>query len=157
MEMLEIITHQYRAAMKMLENAIDACPEPLWSDAGYKNPFWNVAYHALFYTQLYLQPDEPSFQPWVNHHAGSQNMPADIEPYIREQVLEYLRFCREEVDTKLPLLDLESPSGFHWLPFSKGEVQLYNIRHLQQHIGELCERLGNSGIDVSWVAGDRKE
>jgi hypothetical protein len=157
MSMLEVITHQYRASLKMLENAINACPEPLWMDTSFKNPFWNVAYHALFYTHLYLQPDEPSFQPWVNHHTGSQNMPSDIEPYNREQVLAYLQVCREEVSAKLKLLDLESPSGFHWLTFSKGEVQIYNIRHLQQHIGELCERLGKAGIDIDWVAGDRKD
>ena len=157
MEMTEIITKQYRAALKMLENAINACPEPLWLDTGYKNRFWHVAYHALFYTHLYLQPDEPSFRPWVNHRWDSQNMPTAIEPYTRSQILEYLQVCREEVNAKLPLMDLERPSGFPWLTFSACEVQIYNIRHLQQHIGELCERLGNSGIDVNWVASDRKE
>jgi hypothetical protein len=31
------------------------------------------------------------------------------------------------------------------------ELQLYNIRHLQLHTGELCERLGTTGVDVEWV------
>ena len=83
-------------------------------------------------------------------------MPQAGEPYTREQVLEYLQICREEVTARLPLLDLESASGFNWLPMSKCEVQIYNIRHIMQHTGELSDRLGNRfGIDVEWVASDR--
>ncbi|MEZ4615731.1 MAG: hypothetical protein R2867_09500 [Caldilineaceae bacterium] len=29
--------------------------------------------------------------------------------------------------------DLSAPSGFSWLPFTKFELQIYSIRHLQQH------------------------
>ena len=49
-------------------------------------------------------------------------------------------------------LDLQAESGFDWLPFNKLELQFYNIRHIQQHTGELCERLGTVGdIEVDWV------
>jgi hypothetical protein len=49
-------------------------------------------------------------------------------------------------------MDLEAESGFYWLPFDKLELQFYNIRHVQQHTGELCERLGAQGeIEVDWV------
>ena len=155
MDMLEILSNQYRASLKMLEKVILACPEPLWLDVGYKNRFWHVAYHALFYTHLYLQTDEASFRPWANHRQNFQNMDKIGESYTRKQILEYLQVCREEVSAKLPLLDLESASGFPWLKMSKCEVQIYNIRHLQQHTGELSDRLGNHGIDVDWVGSDR--
>jgi hypothetical protein len=47
---------------------------------------------------------------------------------------------------------LEAESGFYWLPFDKLELQFYNIRYLQQHTGELCERLGAHGeLQVQWV------
>jgi hypothetical protein len=74
--------------------------------------------------------------------------------YRREDVLEYLAFCRNEVETRLVALGLEGESsGFSWLPFGKLELQLYNIRHLQHHIGELYERLGTqAAIEMSWVA-----
>ena len=44
-------------------------------------------------------------------------------------------------------------NGFDWLPMNKAELQIYTIRHLQQHAGEtLMERLGSrAGIDVDWV------
>jgi hypothetical protein len=49
-------------------------------------------------------------------------------------------------------MDLEAQSGFYWLPFGKLELQFYNIRHIQQHTGELCERVGAIGdIEVEWV------
>ncbi len=35
---------------------------------------------------------------------------------------------------------------------SKAELQIYTIRHLQQHIGELMERLGSRAeVDVDWA------
>jgi hypothetical protein len=49
-------------------------------------------------------------------------------------------------------LDLDAESGFHWLRFDKLQLQFYNIRHIQHHTGELCERLGGTGeIEVAWV------
>jgi hypothetical protein len=42
----------------MLRGAIDACPATLWTSDRYVNPFWQVAYHTLFYTHLYLQPQK---------------------------------------------------------------------------------------------------
>ncbi|HNS50851.1 MAG TPA: hypothetical protein PKO09_06665 [Anaerolineae bacterium] len=51
----------------------------------------------------------------------------------------------------------EAGSGFHWLPFSKLELRHYSIRHLQQHTGELMERLGaRSGVSVNRM-GSRDE
>jgi hypothetical protein len=56
------------------------------------------------------------------------------------------------VDIQVESLDIAAGSGFDWLPFDKMELQLYNIRHIQQHTGELCERLGAQGeIQVDWV------
>jgi len=48
-------------------------------------------------------------------------------------------------------MDLQAESGFHWLPFNKLELQLYNLRHTQQHIGELYERLDKYDIKLNWV------
>jgi hypothetical protein len=50
-------------------------------------------------------------------------------------------------------MDLEAVSGFAWLPFARLELQLYAIRHVQQHVGELTERLGSrESISVDWIA-----
>ena len=61
------IKSQYYASLEMLRQAIEECPESLWSGSEYKNEFWHIAYHVLFYTHLYLQPSEEEFIPWEKH------------------------------------------------------------------------------------------
>jgi hypothetical protein len=148
-----IIQSQYLAASEMLKHTIEKCPAELWLGAHYKNRTWHIAYHALFYAHLYLSETEKTFKPWCKHRPDSNDLRKIGEPYSQDEVLEYLAICQQEVKRLLPILDLDSSeSGFYWLPFSKLELQFYNIRHLQQHTGELMERLGVArGIDVDWV------
>lgn len=162
MDTAQIIISQYHAALAMLEDAVVKCPDALWDAPEPPNRFYQVAYHALFYTHLYLQPTHDDFTAWERHIEGShafghtpgEDQPplAEGDPYTKQDVLDYLEFCRNEASTIVPTLDLESESGFHWLPFGKLELQFYSIRHIQQHTGELAERLGaGHGIDVDWV------
>jgi hypothetical protein len=158
-----IIRSQYLAALEMLRQAIVQCPEPLWYDEGYRNPFWHIAYHALFYTHLYLQHAGEDFSPWAQHREQYEflgpvpwpphNEPAIGAPYSQEEVLAYHAFCLAQIEDVVSALDLDAPSGFSWLPFGKLELQFYNIRHIQHHTGQLCERLRTrEGIGVGWVA-----
>jgi hypothetical protein len=55
---------QYHAALAMLKQTIEKCPDDLWTSQGQSPAFWRVAYHTLFYTHLYLQPDEKAFRAW---------------------------------------------------------------------------------------------
>ncbi|NIV30349.1 MAG: hypothetical protein GWN58_12900, partial [Anaerolineae bacterium] len=72
--------------------------------------------------------------------------------YSKEDLLAYLELCRKQVEEQVAAVDLEAESGFHWLPFDKLELQFYNIRHIQQHTGELYERLGAAGgPELHWV------
>jgi hypothetical protein len=76
MSVNSIIQSQYQAALDMLKEAVSLCPEELWDDTAYKNRFWNIAYHALFYTHLYLQPNLEAFSPWEKHRPDSEQMQA---------------------------------------------------------------------------------
>jgi len=153
---------QYRAALDMLERAIELCPDNTWFSTEYRNRFWHVAYHSLFYTHLYVQPSEGNFQAWSKHVPNSnylgprpwaKNEPFQIpEPYAKPDVQDYLKLCRGEVEKQVPLIRFEDASGFDWLPFNKLELQFYNIRHLQHHTGQLIERLRTAaGIGVDWI------
>lgn len=49
-------------------------------------------------------------------------------------------------------IEPEAASGFDWIPLNEFELQIYTIRHLQQHTGELAERLGTAaGLEIPWV------
>jgi hypothetical protein len=157
-----VIQAQYLAALAMLGEVVERCPDSMWTVRTPTSPFWRIAYHALVYTHLYLQPTERDFVPWAKHRAEHELLgplpwpphraPAVGQPYSRAEVLEYLERCREEVAARVPTLDLTAASGFSWLPFGKLELQFYSIRHIQQHVGELADRLGvELGVQIDWV------
>jgi hypothetical protein len=161
-----ILKSQYRAGLAMLREAIEQCPEDLWYSTEPTNAFWQVAYHVLFFTHLYLQPDEQSFRPWKHHQSNCQHpdgipdradpnspLPLIPIPYTKAQALEYCQFCTEMVETAVDALDLRSPnSGFHWYPISKLEHQIVNIRHIQHHTAQLADRLrAATNFGVRWA------
>jgi len=158
----EILGKQYRASMTMLREAVSKCPESLWLASEYPNKSWHIAYHVLFCTHMYLQNTYEEFTPWKKHRENYQwlgrlpwpphDQPKIETPYTKEEILEYLQICCEEVEAKVPSLDFNAPSGFHWLPFSKLELQIYNIRHIHHHTGQLIDRLRTvAQIGIGWV------
>jgi len=151
----ETITAQYLAALAMLRQAIVACPDALWDDPAHRNRAWHIAYHALFYTHLYVQPSLREFVPWTKHRQDLQNMgdaAAAVEALSKAEILAYLDLVQAEIVVQTAALDLDAASGFDWIPLRKFELQFYTIRHIQQHTGELCERLSAAGgLDVDWV------
>jgi len=163
MDTKALIRSQYHATLDMLEEAIRTCPESLWADTSYTNAFWHVAYHAVFYTHLYLSDSLEGFVSWSKGRPeyeflgdslpwAPQQKPNIGEPYTADEVLEYMTFCRQVVEDTIPTVDLEAASGFEWLPFTKLELQFYNIRHTQHHTGQLSERLRKSaGTGIGWV------
>lgn len=147
MEIKKVIQSQYYAALKMLQQTVENCPDTIWNDDKDAPRFWQIVFHTLFYVHLYLQPEEKDFIPWEKQRGEAQFLgnlpwapdqkPVIGEPYSKEEILQYLDFCQNEVDAKIPLLDLKAASGFAWLPMNKLELQVYNIRHIMQHTGEL--------------------
>jgi hypothetical protein len=155
MDIKTILQSQYQATLEMLKNAIEQCPESIWADPETKNKFWHITFHGLFFTHFYLHPTEGDFVPWEKHRDVVSLSPSDdpnaVQPYSQTELLEYLVFCQKQVREKVTAADLEAESGFHWLPFTALEKHIYNIRHTQLHTGELCERLGQAGINIDWV------
>jgi len=167
MDTLGTILSQYRASLRMLHSTIVACPADLWNTAGDANRFWHIAYHALFYTHLYLSCSEQEFQPWgkARHEYNflgplpwpPHEKPKIGEPYSRAEILEYHDWLLERVPGLVRGADLEAASGFPWLPFDRLELHIYNIRHIQHHAGQLIERLRRAGIEgIDWVGRDHE-
>lgn len=151
MYLAAILISQYLASLEMLKQTITLCPESLW-DAGDKNKFWQIAYHALFFTHVYVQDSEASFTRWTKDHGEEDDVfftPG--EPYDKATVLEYLAFCQREVADRVPRLNLEEASPFHRRQRTRLELQIYSIRHIMQHMGELAERLSGLSEEIDWV------
>lgn len=151
MNIKQVLQSQYLASLDMLKTAIEKCPPQVWDDPNDKFKFWSKAYHAVFYVHFYLQTAEKDFIEWEKHHDPD----GDI-PFSKEDVLEYLEFAKGQVIERLPVTDLDAESGFHWYPVNKLELQFINIRHVQQHTGELYECLGiRTGAELPWVGYDK--
>jgi hypothetical protein len=166
-ELRAVLKRQYHAAMAMLRGAIERCPDELWHDATPANACWQVAYHALYYTHLYLQPTEAAFRPWPGHRADVQHedgiagpsdpasgLPLLPAPYTRDEVLAYWRHLVATIDGAVDALDLLArDSGFWWYRISKLEHQFVNLRHLQHHAAQLADRVrAAAGAGVDWVS-----
>jgi hypothetical protein len=162
MDPTSALISQYRAALRMHRASIEVCPADLWTDETFENRFWNLSYHTLFYTHLYLSRSEAAFEPWEKGRKLCQYMGRlpwppheQVEigpPYTREALLEYVDFVEEKIGDAIREDDPEAESGFEWIPFNRFQLHLYNIRHLQHHTGQMIERLRvATGKGVGWV------
>jgi hypothetical protein len=157
------LKRQYHASLAMLAQAVERCPDGLWTDCSYPNAFWHVAYHVLYCTHAYLHADMKAFRPWQKHRDEYQFMgriplpphrpPRIGEPYAKAEILEYWSCCYAFVDEAVDRMDLGAPEcGFPWYAMSKLEHQLVNLRHVQHHAAQLADRLRTKGgIGVDWV------
>ncbi|WAH36104.1 DinB family protein [Alicyclobacillus dauci] len=146
----EMIWGQFGASIDMLENAVLACPEGVWSASSEKPRwkerdvagFWYVVYHTLFWLDRYLTNPPTDFIPRAPFTLDELD-PAGILPervYSKDEMLQYLQECREKChDTIMSLNDedVREPCGLDWLPVTRAELLLYNLRHVQHHVGQL--------------------
>lgn len=137
-----ILWRQYGAAIDMLENAILACPDGLWCDRSRQPEFWYVAYHTLFFLDLYSHGTVDGFRP-PEPFTLDELDPAGVLPprvYTRAELGAYLRLGREKARAAVAALTDETaqrPCRIPWLQLSEGELVLDNLRHVQHHAAQL--------------------
>jgi len=136
------VTGQFGAAIDMLEQGIHACPESLWGDRTRYPEYWYVVFHVLFWLDLYLSETREGFTPPAPF--GLEELdPAGVLPprvYTREELLTYLAHGRAKMQRCLAGLTTEQaarPNAHGRVGLSTGELLLYNLRHVQHHVGQL--------------------
>ncbi|MCZ7543799.1 MAG: DinB family protein [Anaerolineae bacterium] len=171
---------QFGAAIDMLENALLACPAPLWTERLWSaSPppwfptqfaeFWYVTYHALIWLDLYLSglPEE-EFSPPAPFAQGEVDSIEALpeQPYTREALHAYLVSLRQKCRTRLLQLSDEQARRPVAYPWSQGqsvsflELQLYNLRHVQEHAAQLGLFLGQRAVpdaNLDWVVRAKDE
>jgi uncharacterized damage-inducible protein DinB len=153
------ILGQFEAALWMLHECIEKCPTEHWcgpSSVIGKYEFWHVVHHTLSCTDGYLSRDEHAFQPHPTFHpAGMQDVENEYPSrrFDQSEMLEYVQFClaklREMIASETEQT-LGGGSGFAWVEISRGELHLYNIRHLMHHTGQLSAFLRRAGAEPRW-------
>ncbi len=164
---------QFGAAIDMLDNALVACPADLWREPIWRDPsapseraeFWYIAYHTLFWLDLYLFGSEEGFsppEPYALVEQEDANGPLPGTPYAKEEVRSYLAYARQKCRTVIETMTDErarQPVNFPWVDdreiVTYAELQLYNMRHTQEHAAQLSLVLGRHGVpgdQIDWVA-----
>ncbi|MHB8731721.1 MAG: DinB family protein [bacterium] len=148
-----ILTGQFEASLAMLDGCIRECPERYWDGRIARYPFWQIAYHALCFVDLYLSPSKSAFQPRGIHPGALRDTfeEAAGRRFDRRELTAYLENCRQKALDVLRAEtpeSLQQPSGFSWLPMSRGELHVYNIRHVQHHVGQLSAYLRR--VEPAW-------
>jgi hypothetical protein len=163
----EMLWRQFGAAIDMFGDALRECPDELWEKRLWEDEtdqwvasgfsaFWYLCYHTLFWLDLYLTGAEEGFVPpapfdLVEMEAGE----ALPRTYTREELFGYLEYCRRRCQETISALSTEQADRlcrFAWgeLPF--GELQLYSLRHVQEHAAQLRMFLGQqAGRSIEWV------
>jgi len=149
---------QFGAAIDMLNDAITLCPDPLWTTPLWKNTedarygqFWFVAYHAIRWLDLFLTGSMEGFKPPAPFIHGA--LPE--QPYTKEQILAYLGDCRAKCQATIAGLTDEKAQQrcvFEWMEPSFLELQLYSMRHVQEHAAQLSLVLGQHSVTgMDWI------
>ena len=161
----ELLAHQFDASLCTLNLAVVRCPESSWNQRVAEWKFCQVAFHALFFADIYLQPSEnvdalkrQTFH--VEHKADFRDY-EELEDhkqalmYERPFILSYLQNVRrkaQEMIARESANVLAGPSGFRRRKCSRAELHVYNIRHIQHHAAQLILRLRlDTDVDVPWV------
>jgi hypothetical protein len=165
---------QFGAAIDTLDHALLACPDSLWTQPLWRTPppsyfpprfaeFWYVTFHALVWLDLYLSgvPEE-EFAPPAPFAQGEIDAAEALpeQPYTREELHGYLTSLRRKCHATLTTLTDEQASRPVAYPWAKGqpvsflELQLYNMRHVQEHAAQLSLFLGQHAVanaDLDWI------
>lgn len=137
-----ILWQQFGAAIEMLENAVRACPEKLWSDRSQRPEFWYVVYHTLFFLDLYLSGSVDGFRPPAPFNLDELD-PRGLMPervYTKEELQAYLEHGRRKCRAVIEALTDEKARAhcvFTWNEMSFAELLLDNMRHVQHHAAQL--------------------
>jgi hypothetical protein len=158
-----ILWRQYGAAIDMLDDAISTCPDRLWTatlwekqDQPQHGQFWHVAFHALIWLDLYLTGSEEGFAP----PAPFTEEGYPDEPYTKEEIRGYLLQCRGKCQSVILGLTDEKASQmctFDFMELGFLELQIYTMRHVQEHAAQLNLLLGQNGVTgQDWIAQARE-
>jgi hypothetical protein len=164
------IWQQFGAALDMFEKAMLNCPDELWAGRLWNDPsmrpefseFWYVAYHTLFWLDLYLSGKLEGFSPPAPYTLDELD-PAGLLPerqYTKAELVSYLEHNRQKCRTTIETLTEKKAAQI--CRFNFGEINflgliLDNMRHVQEHGAQLNMYLGQqAGSNSKWVTKTKR-
>lgn len=138
---------QYHAGLGMLAECVEKCPESMWLEGEHPRAFWRIAFHAAFFTHLYLGQNEETFPPWPDRREGIHprlwdnpdqvepyELPEEAQSYGMNEILAYLRFIDGLVDPTVDQLDLDSDEALYVPAVDRLVARVPNAARLKESI-----------------------
>ena len=159
----QLIANQFEAALCTLNACVERCPDANWNARVGNLAFCQVAFHTLFYADFYLGRNEESFREQAFHRDNPQFFRdyeefedrAQVLLYERSAIKRYMTHCRSKAAQAIAAETPESlvaPCGFARRTFSRAELYVYNLRHIQHHAAQLSLRLRlDADVDIPWI------
>ena len=148
---------QYEASLAMLKEAIERCPPAAWDEPVARWSPRRIAWHTLTCTNYYLGQDEAAFEPHALYEEGLAENRSDPPIGLTvSRTLDYVEFCFEKLRRVISdetIESLSAPTGFE-RGFSRLEMHIYNLRHVQHHVGQLSAHVRRHDPDLAEEAMD---
>ncbi len=150
----QVLQSQFEASLSMLKDCVAECGEKYWEGKIANATFRQIVYHTLFFTDLYLSASKEAFELRDLHkRGGDERGPTLSTGLTKQETLEYVKICRQKVLDSLAAETTQSLQGFSgFRKFSRIELHIYNIRHIQHHAGAMAAYLRR----VDPTIGERK-
>ena len=169
----ESLTHNFDAALGLMEAALADCPADLWQrdlwpDEAPTGPSphggmhgsapWFLGYHALTCLDYDLTG---AFEPWVPPQPFDENtysFPNRV--FTQPELLQYVDWCRRRVAQLLDELTEESatrplPDAHRYRGMAFGVVVGGVPMHVVEHASQIRQFLTAQGVEVRPMPGDR--
>jgi hypothetical protein len=159
----QLLGAQYEAALCMMDDCIQLCPQEHWDGLVGKYPFWMVAYHTLCFVDLYLAPSQDAFELRKEFHPKGWDEYEGEYPsrrFAKDEISRYLQICLEKARATFAAeteQSLAAPNGHGRKNYSRHELHLYNLRHIQHHTGQLSVFVRKVGADPKWIGSGWKD
>lgn len=155
---------QYEAALTMLKLRVEACPDEYWETPVGEGTIRQDAYHVLFWTNYYLLDSEDAFVPnEYIERGGDEFQPTISEGLTKTDTLAFIDFTHQHIIDSLrntseaSIQEICFPTVFRRKPFTRLELHLYNMRHLQHHTAQMSLAIrkvsdaNGLGLKLPWV------
>jgi len=165
----EAIFNQFGASIDMLINAISNCPDRYFLS---QKRFYYIAYHSTIFLDYYLTLPPSDFTPilpfsQMDEAEKPSEAIGDLIPkkiYTKHELIEYIKLSRAKLNGIIDSLTADKLSERFIegnedgdMNYSILEILLYNLRHLQHHVGQLNFLLKqdfDKHMEWSFRAGD---
>jgi hypothetical protein len=166
----KVLWNQFGASIDMFANLIAMWPDSYWN---LTNKVYYLSYHTFLFLDYYLTI------PPTNYTAPlpfTMISPAKVPPYAiddllptrlytQKELIDGLQICRQKckqvifslTEESMHRLWIDQPddiAGGSTLKYSVLEILLYNLKHVQHHVGQLNLLLREeTGQAADWVSG----